>query len=185
MNLLSARARLMLGGLVVLLTGLGGFALLTLPQDGLDGRAVDANATITARSDTADARYATVQFATATGAPAAATIAICHHQSYDIGNAVAIRYDSATPSRAYERDMAPVAPPVAGFALMLALGLGLAIVAQHRRRPPTVAVEQAVTGEDLDAELAALLKDADPELVDACASGLHSHAGTSFAGLRT
>ena len=129
--------------------------------DGMGGRATDTTATIVDRTDTGTGtRYAEVAFTTAAGTSAHATIAICHHQSYDIGNAVAIRYDAAAPAKAYEKDMPPRSTsPVSVFAFVAAFGVALTLLAQRKQRRVAAApaVPLVLAGDRLDAELAALL----------------------------
>ncbi len=108
-----------------------------LSADPLGGYGVDTQATIVGATTTKGDRFADVEFLTAGGTRISTRIAICHHQAYDIGTAVPIRYDSRAPARAWEKDMAPVPAP-ALIALVLLSGPVMALIvglgALQRRR---------------------------------------------------
>ena len=72
------------------------------------------------------------------GSVATTTIRICHHQAYNVGGIVPIRYDRKAPSDAAERDMLPN-PNLGLPAAVLLLGtLAAAVVARRRRSQPTL-----------------------------------------------
>ena len=130
------------------------------------GKSVDTTGQIVARGGSANDRWATVSFTTATGVAAISTVAICHHQSYDIGNSLAIRYDSAQPQSAYEKDMAPSTSPSGRLVPMLLPILAIAVLFWRRSRgvpaaprPNLVLAPENVDREtvDLDAELEELV----------------------------
>lgn len=110
--------------------------------DGIGRHAVETQATIVGTSTTNGTRYATVQFLTANGALTTTRVAICHHQAYDVGLAVPIRYDSRAPARAWEKEMVPRAVPfvpvllwLAGF-MAAAVG-GVVLLVRRRRQRDT------------------------------------------------
>lgn len=162
--------------LAVGLTGLGGLALAAHPAKPFAGRGVTTTARILGTFKSGDEPAASVQFATASGAPMATNIVICHHQSYAVGNAIDIVYDAANPRQALEKEMIRQPIGVRGVFMMevIAGAVLLAIAAQRRTRvwvPPAAATEEVESLID-DDELRAFLEDArlEPEaeeLVDA------------------
>lgn len=100
---------------------LGLVALGNVRNDGFHGRGVDTTATILENDLRPDTRSALVGFTSAAGTAVTARIEVCHHQTYEVGNSLEIRYDAARPSRALERDMAPVSVPL-GLVAVVVIG---------------------------------------------------------------
>jgi uncharacterized protein DUF3592 len=104
---------------------------------------VDTQATIVAHSG----ERATVRFATAAGATTLTSVAVCHHQSYDVGNPLLVRYNPKNPMQAAERDMLPM-PNFKLPAVVLLLGfVGTVALAARLRQsliPPTTPHPPAV-----------------------------------------
>jgi Protein of unknown function (DUF2510) len=115
-------------------------------------RGTDATATIERRERFRGQDYALVQFDTGSGRSITTVIAICHHQSYPIGGAVAVRYDPTRPTRAWERDMPPrpdlrlpAALLLGAFLSFVALG-ALALTRAGRPKAPASASPTGVSG---------------------------------------
>ena len=95
----------------------GGLAARSMASDPVrHGR--DAQATILSRNG----ERALVRFPAANGALTTTWVAICHHQSYAVGNMLLVRYDARVPAHAAERDMLP-GPHLALPALVMLFGV--------------------------------------------------------------
>src|SRR5204863_6188716 len=84
------------------------------------------------------------------GAVTTTTVAICHHQTYAVGNILPVRYDAKAPTHAAERDMPPV-PNLALPALVLSLGIaaaGVSALVAARRHAGTVSAEEPLDETD-------------------------------------
>ena len=102
-----------------------------------------ADATILATGGAGNERWAEVRFAGPTGYEVITTIAVCHHQSYEVGQTVPVLYDTRHPTEAGERHMFPSRFDVvmdAGRMLLIAFSIGFAVVRTFRRRPEAAVV---------------------------------------------